>query len=660
MKKGILKKSILIFFVVALFAFAAAAEEQPMPAPVFSLESGVYEKPAMLYISSDGGTIYYTTNGDIPTLSSERYSGGIKLEGEMITPREVQRRKPQEESPRAITIRAAAADGTGKMGEIATKTYFIGTDALELYGLPMVNLVADTKDLWDPEVGIYTNYDYEHNIPAYFQYFNADGTAGPSRGVEIKVSGHGSRSNPKKSLRVYFNKGDTSNGKTLKYDIIPDSRANFYDPTHITTFSKLTFRISDWEGSDLRDPLAQKIGAFTRADVAAGTPTAVFLNGEFWGIYTCREQFDGGFVDNHYGIDKDNIVFFDRDWTLEPQETTLENGETYIDKIEYDGPADDNAEGVLGESYYRNQWIETRAIAESGDIADPAVYAEFCERVDIDNFIDFVITYIYAANDDWPGNNFKFWRVTEEAKDPEVYGADGKWRFMIHDFDIAFENPWHETLFLSALHDGSWNSTDEVRHAEFSTKLLGSLLKNETFRNEFAQRTLAYLSTAMSGANVGRLIDELASERQGAKLRDMLRWSMGWGPVERKMENWERNLTWARMFAVMRPESLRNHYMETLNENYDAGITGVARIAYYTPAVGTLSINGAEVSPERFGDTVFFSGEQFAGLPLRLSAYNNGEPMNITVLSGGVSTIYTGEATFTPEAGAGYTVFISQ
>lgn len=659
MKKEFIKKTFLVFFAAALVAFAAAAEE-PMQAPTFSSESGVYEKPLMLYLSSDGGTIYYTTNGDNPTTSSERYSGGIKLEAEMITPREVQHRKPQEKSPRAITIRAAVADGTGKMGEIATKTYFIGNDVFELYGIPMVNLVADTKDLWDPEVGIYKNFDYEHNVPAYFQYFNANGTAGPSRGVEIKVSGHGSRSNPKKSLRVYFNKGDTTNGKTLSYDIIPDARANFYDPTHITDFSKLTFRISDWDGSDIRDPLAQRIGSFTRADVAAGTPTALFLNGEFWGIYTLREQFDQKFVENHYGIDGDNIVFLDRGWTNDPQEITLDNGVTYTDKIEYDGPADDNPEGRLGESYYMKQWFETRDLAENGNIADPEVYAKFCDRVDIDNFIDFVITYIYAGNDDWPGNNFKFWRVTEEAKNPEVYGADGKWRFMIHDFDISYENPWHETLYLSALHDGSWNSTDGARHPEFSTKLLGSLLKNETFRTELAQRTLAYMTTAMSEANINRLINELAAERQGSKLRDMLRWGIGWGPADRKMENWDRSLGWLRQFAVMRPESLRNHYLQILNEAYDAGIPGTARIAYYTSGTGTLSINGAEVSAERFGDMTFFGGEQFAGLPLRLSAYNDGAPMNITILYNGTSTVYSGDVTFTPEAGAGYTIVISQ
>ncbi|MCH5186855.1 MAG: CotH kinase family protein [Oscillospiraceae bacterium] len=654
MLKEIIKKSFLVFFSVVLIAIAAAAEET-IPLPVFSHESGVYEQPITLQLSSESGTIYYTTNGDIPTTSSKRYSGSIKLTREMITPREVQGRKSLEDSPKAITIRAAVADAAGEMGEIVTKTYFIGTDALELYGLPMANLVADTNDLWAVGWGIYEHFSYEHNVPGYFQYFNADGTAGPSRGVELKVGGHGSRYKDKKSLRVYFNKGDTSNGKKLKYDLIPASRANFYDPKHITSFAKLDFRISDWDDTDLRDPLAQKIGSFTRADVAASTPMALFLNGEFWGIYNCREHFDERFVDNHYGIDNDYVVFFDRDWTMPAQEITLENGETYVDKIDYTGPADDNAEGVLGESYYMKQWIETRDIAEHGDIADPAVYAEFSSRVDIDNYIDFVITYIYSANPDWPGNNFKFWRVTEEAKDPEVYGADGKWRFMIHDFDIAFGYAPDETL-LKNIPRAESQDIDRVPYV----KLFGSLLKNETFRNEFAQRTLAYLSTAMSEANVNRLIDELVSERQGSKLRDLLRWDIGSVPAEEKMENWNQSIDQLRTFAAKRPDILRNHCINILKTYYGAGITGVARMAYYTPGTGTLSINGAEVSPERFGDNVFFSGEQFAGIPLRLSAYNNGEPMNITVISGGVSTVYSGEATFTPEAGAGYTIIISQ
>lgn len=658
MKKGFIKKSALFFSAALLTAFAVAAAE-PLPPPIFSLDSGLYPSSVMLRMECEGANrIYYTTNGDSPTVLSEVYDGGIKLEPERAFPPEIQGRSPQEQTPKAITVRAAAADATGALGEVTTKTYFIGGDVLDFCGLPMVNLAAGTKDLWDAEVGIYSNFDYEHNIPAYFQYFNADGTAGPSRGVEIKVSGHGSRSSAKKSLRVYFNKGDTTAGKKLSFDIIPDARANYFDSKHITDFSKLTFRISDWDNSDLRDPLAQRLGSFTRADVAASTPTALFLNGDFWGIYECREQFDEKFVENHYGIDDDNIVFLDRDWTLEPQVTILENGVPFTEKMEYEGPADGNAKGVLGQTHYMTQWLETRDIAERGNIADPEVYASFCERVDIDNFIDYVINYIYAGNDDWPGNNFKLWRVTEEAKDPSVYGADGKWRFMVHDFDIAYENPWHETLYLSALHDGSLNADDEARHPEFATKLLGSLLKNESFRTEFAQRTMAYLSTAMSERNVNRVLDGLVAAREGAKIHDLLRWNLGWGPAEARLEGWKRNIDWLRRFAALRADALKQQYLKILNENYGAGITGTARFAYYTSGAGVLSINGAEVGAERYGDMTFFGGEQFAGIPFTLSAYKDGEPMTIDVAVGGVTETYTGEATLTPEAGAGYTVTV--
>lgn len=680
-----MKKVFAVLLGAVLIAAAAFADEPSALAlaPVFSIESGVYEGPVVLELSGEG-SIFYTTNGDEPTTASTPYTGPITLEGITGFPRTVQGTVPQEETPFAVTVRAAVADSSGNMGEIGTETYFIGENITDFYSLPMVNLTADTYDLWDHTDGIYENYNYEHNVPAYFQYFSSDGQIGPEREVEIKVSGHGSRSPAKKSIRIYFTKGDTSNGKYLEYNIIPDTRANYESDAPVTKFGKVTMRVSDWTGTNLRDVLAQKIGAYTRCDVANSVPVALFLNGEYWGVYECREQYDERYVQYHYGIDNDNIVFLDRDWTLNPQYTVLpDTGTVYTDKIEYSsGPNNGNSKGRLGESYYREQWLYVRSLAEEGNITDPKVYAEFCANVDIDNYIDFVITYLYTANDDWPGNNFKLWRVTDENIDPKTYGADGKWRFMIHDFDIAFEDVNHETLFLSALEQGD---DSDARHPAFATALLGSLLKNEEFRNEFAQRTMAYLSTAMSSENITSIVDELAESRSVGKVHDLLRWDLFRGPMggpreyqeqpeqqfpeqqfseqqfppqqksvddmrEEKMNMWLRSIDRFRFFADERISSLQSQYIRVLNDSYGAGISGTANFRFLSHG-GEFSVNGAEISLERYGDRANdFTTIQFAGIPVRISAVNeNGETAVLTVTHNGISETFCGEAVFTPE-----------
>ncbi len=656
-----MKKAIACIMGIILTATAVCADigvtdgagNEKAAAPVFSVKSGVYENTVQLSLYG-GGDIYYTLNGDEPSLSASLYTAPITLSEEKASPRTVQGYVAQEQTPRGITVRAAVVNSDGSVGEIATETYFIGSGINEFYELPMINLAVDTYDLWSRADGIYENYNYEHNVPAYFQYFTTDGSVGAERGIEIKVSGHGSRYNAKKSVRLYFTKGDVSEGKYLEYELIPNTRANYKSDASVNKFAKLTLRISDWTLSNLRDVFAQKLGSYTRADVAASTPTALFLNGEYWGVYECREQYDERYVEYHYGIDNDNVVFLDRDWTLDPQYTVLpDTGSVYTDKMEYSaGPSDANKKGRLGESYYREQWLYLRSLAEEGDIADPDVYAEFCAGIDIDNYIDSVITYIYSANDDWPGNNFKLWRVTEESIDPYTYGADGKWRFMIHDFDIAFESSAHETLYLSALE--KLDDTD-ARHPAFATAMLGGLLKNADFRSEFAQRTMAYLSTAMSSDNANRLVDGLIEERSVGKLHDLLRWNLGSGSSENRMEGWINSVNTFRAFADERPAALCEQYTNVLNENYGAGIDGAANFTFLS-ASGEFSINGAEISAERYDNFSSFSTVQFAGIPIRVSAVNeNGEAAKLTVTHNGITDTFYGEAEFVPEA-ADYTV----
>lgn len=657
-KWGVNMKKVLIVLLTTLVMTISISVGAEVPsAPSVSLESGFYADGTILEINGSGN-IFYTLNGDVPTKDSMVYTKPITLQENLISPRSVQGYVAQEQTYKAVVVRAAAIGDDGTSSTVVSRVYFVGNGVLEFYGLPIVNLTIDTYDLWSGGEGIYENYYYEHNVPAVFQYFDEKGALGAEREVEVKVSGHGSRNAAKKSMRVYFNKGDISNGKYIDCNIIPNTRKNYKDSEPVTQFYKLTMRISDWTGTNLRDVLAQKIGGYTRADVANSTPAALFLNGEFWGVYECREQYDERYIGVHYGVDDDDIVYLNRDWTLDAQHIALnETGTVYTEKMEYSsGPKDDNKHGYLGESYYTNQWLYIRSLAEEKDITTPEVYEEFCSLVDIDNYIDYILTYIYAANDDWPGNNFKLWRVTQEKIDPNVYGLDGKWRFMIHDFDIAFEDVNHDTLYLCALQKGE--ETD-ARHPEFATKMLGSLLKNNEFRSEFSQRLMAYLSTAMSEENINALVDKLEAERKVGKVRDLLRWNLGSGSTENRMNRWLRYMDSFRNYAKERPAVLKNQVVRILNgEPYNAAISGEATMNFRC-VNSYVSISGAEITKERYGEKAeSFSTTQFAGVPIHLEAYDQyGNMAKLTVLHNGITESFVGTAEFVPQNGE-YTINI--
>ncbi len=624
-----------VFFVVMLLPTAAGAAS-----PEFSHESGIYNEAISVSITG-GENIYYTTDGSLPTESSNKYTGSIKIteQTEVLAQRLNYWQEERLTVPKASVIRAAVFEN-GQAGEVVSKTYFVGSGVSAFQGsMNIMNLIVTPYDLWDSQNGIYQNFEYEHKVAAELHCIEPSGKMGfELSGIETKVSGHGSRSAAKKSFRIY-----TEKKNPLEYDLIPTADRNYFDKRKINTFYKFNFRISDWSVTNIRDAAAQKLAAPMRPDTAESVPTALFLNGQYWGLYECREQLDNKYISTHYDIDSGDVVLLDRDWTMEPRyEVLKDTGTTYVDKIDYsEGPADGT--GVLGESYYREQWRYIQSLAVEKDITDPNVYAEFCANVDIDNFIDYLIVYIYSANDDWPGNNFKFWRVTEEKKNSGVYGADGKWRFLIHDFDIAFENVNHKTLELSALYKGA---VTESRHPEFATRLLGNLLKNEAFRNELAQRTLVYASTYLSGDVFKALTESLSADRRDGKYADLMRWNLG--TFQNRLSWWDDRLNEFAAFGNGRRQAVINQYTSVLNNNYSAGIKGTSNVE--ADSLFDFEVNGA---PLKAGT---YSLKLFSGIPVRIDS----EGACITVSDGVKSVRYEDSAKFILENGKSYDVSVQK
>ncbi|MDO4563755.1 MAG: CotH kinase family protein [Clostridia bacterium] len=632
--------------------------------PSFSRQGGLYENAqAIVLTAPDGAKAFYTLDGSEPDKNSQEYVSPIIIDAQMFSPRTIQSRVAQEKTPLGTVVRAIAITPEGVASEVVTNTYFIGENIKSFFGVPITVISAAPKDFWDQREGIYTNYSVERSIPANVEYFETDGTQGFSRRIEVKLSGHYSKNNPKKNLRIYFSKGSPGDSKYLEYNMIDGTTENIFSDTSVEKFGKITFRTSDYSVTDVRDVLTQKIGRFTRADTANSHPTALMLNGEFLGIYACREQFDNRYLQFHYpGIDNNDAVMLKRDWTDSAVDRVLPDTNTiYTDRISYsEGPENNNIDGKLGEDYYRDLYNYVQSLALEKDINDPEIYAELCQYVDIDNFIDYLAVYVYAANDDWPGNNYILWRTTEESSKGHLYANDGKWRFMIHDFDIAYENSRHDTLRLSALEK---LPVSEARHPEFATKFFGAIFKNRDFAARYAQRYAAYLSTAMSPENVSNLVEDLISEYEGSKTRDLMRWNFGSGSSVQRLEWWKENMNAFCTFAQERPEASRIQLTEFLSNDYNMQIEGNADFSFICDtAKGSLSVSGALVLPKLYGEMASsFTTTQFAGIPLTIEGIpNDGMKVKGYILTqDGASAQYDQTTlTLTPHAGSKYTVEI--
>ena len=612
-KKGLAFVLSMCVLLSTLAGFIVCAEDEKPTAPVFSHEGGVYTEAFEVMLTGDE-KVYYTLDGSMPDENSILYTDPVEIKSKKLSPRSIQGRVSQERWEKGIVMRAVCINEHGAMSDVVTNTYFVSDKITELgKNVPIVAISGNPYDFWDGNEGIYTNYEYEHNIKGYVEYFDNNGE-GFERSLELKVSGHGSRSNPKKSIRLYFTKGDTEGRKNIEYDLVETADKNFYNTDKVKKHGKITFRISDWAETDLRDPMAQKITGFMRPDTAASTPAAIFINGEFWGIYEAREQYDNRYLDYHYeDIGKDDVIFLDRDWTTENYTYTLsDNGYEGIERILYEeGPEED-------EEYYRDQFNYAKYLMLNAK--DEALYKELTGYIDIDNLIDYLFVYFYCDNIDWPGNNFKFWRTSMERSNGDVYAADGKWRFMVHDFDLAFDGVTNNTMEYALK---SNLPETEPRHPGFVAEVFEGLFKNGEFRNRFAQRSAAYLNTAVSVENMINITQGLIKDRENVKKHDLLRWNNMRGTGAQRLENWKNN-TYNKFvnFATNRNPFFVKMISDFYKKYYNSNIGDMAKFSFEIDAdKASVDIDGAVVRASFYGEGAkAFTTEQYMNIPVTISA----------------------------------------
>ncbi|MDP7036896.1 MAG: CotH kinase family protein, partial [Candidatus Marinimicrobia bacterium] len=416
--------------------------------PEISQQGGFYLGPVIvtLSIESDNYQIYYTLDGSIPTEASSLYSQPISIQSTKV-------------------IRAAVIDNECFPGEVITHSYFINEES----NLPVVSLTTDPYNLWDDEYGIYVlgndaewNFPYfganfweDWERPIHIELYEPNGELAFNLDAGVKIFGGWSRGWPQKSLAIYAR--PTYGTSEINYQIFPDKE--------IDSFSAIVLRNSgnDWFGSGessatmFRDGVHTGFMDNTDIDHQAYRPSAVYINGEYWGIHNIREKVNEEFLaSNNPGVDPDELD------ELEANAVIIEgDNQDYLNMIDF---------------------------VENNDLSYSNNYALVVEQMDINNFIDYNIIQIYVGNTDWPGNNIKYWR-------PHIEGA--KWKWILYDTDFGFglfsswaANVYHNTL-LFALDDNGpgWPNPP------WSTLLFRSLIENEEFQNKFINHFCYYLST---------------------------------------------------------------------------------------------------------------------------------------------------------------------
>jgi hypothetical protein len=201
-------------------------------------------------------------------------------------------------------------------------------------------------------------------------------------------------------------------------------------------------------------------------DYLGYTPAALYLNGVYWGVQNIREKSSEDYLFTNYQLDQDSIDMLE--W---------QNSVIVGDNSDYD-----QLLGFLG----------------SHNLSDQTNYNYVRQQIDMESYMDYQIAQIYFANQDWPGNNIKFWK-------PKRPGS--AWRWLLFDTDFGFglySSPDHNTLtFATETQGPDWPNPP------WSTFLFRKLLESQEFRDRFVDKFGVYINSTFNPGRVSGIIDSL-------------------------------------------------------------------------------------------------------------------------------------------------------
>jgi hypothetical protein len=521
------------------------------PEPIFSLTGGRYTgtQTVSLSMPAEGYVIRYTTDGSEPKETSSQYSNPIKI-------------------TKTTTLKARAF-ATGQVpGNTVANTYFINEHT---FTIPVISVSLDPLFLNDNTIGIYVegtngvegycygkaNWNRNWERSGYFEYFKPDGQRIINTGAGIKIAGACSRTQPQKSFGVYFR--DKYGADNIRYPLFLSKQ--------IDRFTSIMLRNSgnDWNRTMFHDGMMQSlIMGQMDIDFNAFSPSAVYLNGQYWGILNTREKINEGYLHSNYGLDEDSIDFLER----------------YM-------------EIIAGSSADYNALLN---FLNSNSLASSVNYQYVKDRIDIDEYINYLIVQIYSSNTDWPGNNLKYWK----SKRP-----GSKWRWILFDLDFGFglygSSPDHNTLaFATETNGPDWPNPP------WSTFLFRKLLENEEFRKQFIDRFTIHIYSTYNPARVNHIIDSIRQIFATEIPYHFNRWG---GSVN----DWENNINVARNFAALRPGYMMTHLQNffSLSAPYSVKVTS------NTKQPSFVSLNEVIIN-----DTAF-EGSYFGNRQIRINALSN-------------------------------------
>lgn len=411
-----------------------AGNRQISAEPTSTLSAGVYigEEGYLVPLTAEG-TIYYTTDGSDPTKKSKEYTEPIQIN-------------------KSTVLRAVAIEDGKMISDVYTATFLVEKP----HSIPVISLVTDPDNLWGSN-GIYKSGDIkikEEIRPVNFSYSGEDG----SFSIDCEMKLHGAttvKAFSKKSFGLHFR--DSYDGP-LDYDIFGDGE--------VTSFSSLIVRAAHESSfsTHMHDIVMHDIASQVSDTMLCQKYkyAALYLNGEYWGLYAIRELLSAEHYASYMNVPADTVT----------------KVRFAIDK--------------------QNNLKKFYDFLEKGDLKSKKNYEYAKSVLDLESYADWIIFQAYVSNPDINGNMRFFYSSQDKI-----------WRAALVDVDLGMMDTGGFKKIATSFHHG---------------RIVNALLQNEEFQDLIAKRLAELLAGPMSDKNMIATVDRIAASIEDEIPREAERW----------------------------------------------------------------------------------------------------------------------------------------
>lgn len=442
----------------------------------------------------EGADLYYTTDGTVPTTASTRADTDADGNAAFsISATTCYRFRCYKEGtlPSSVVTRSFIKHSCTKHIEggwdIDEWGDWIWVDdhdeTVDLGTATLVSVTTNPDYLYDDKIGIYVdgtnggwsywtyaNYYQDWDRPVNVEIFTPEGLPLVNQEVDMSMSGGYSRMNTVKSFKLKSNKKYEGVSYFPATDLFPDKPYLRCKDILLRTGG---VDIAERQQDVALQTIVRRSGFY--ADTQDFRPAYVFFNGVFQDIIFLREPSNKQYGYSNYGYDTD-----------------------YMDTVE-----ESDITGVTITNGTATAFNELCKYARNA-ASSTSAWENVKQLLDVDEFANYFALETYLANQDWPQNNIKMFRSTD----------DGRFHVILQDLDACF----HEfgNTFERMENNQTYGYAVAGHKENTLLTLFLNLMNREEFRQRFVTAFCLVAGSVFEPAAVSAQLDSLYAEVQPA------------------------------------------------------------------------------------------------------------------------------------------------